>query len=144
MSAAPPAPKGLSQSIDGVRLPPSASPLPDRPATSATTAKTRSAPTWAMIRPFCSLALVSVPITHTQVIAKMSTTVRVRTRKVFSASPSSCRASNPNRTPVSASEPMTSTPVIEMAQPPIQPTQGPMARVTQENVVPQSWSARFR
>jgi hypothetical protein len=30
-----------------------------------------------------------------------------------------------------------------IAQPPSQPMYGPIARVTQENVVPQSWSARF-
>ena len=30
-----------------------------------------------------------------------------------------------------------------IAQPPIQPAHGPIARVTQENVVPQSGSARF-
>ena len=29
------------------------------------------------------------------------------------------------------------------AQPPSQPSHGPSARVTQENVVPASWSARF-
>ncbi len=34
-------------------------------------------------------------------------------------------------------------PVVQIAQPPIQPHHGPIARVTQENVVPQSWSARF-
>ena len=47
-------------------------------------------------------------------------------------------------TPTSASDPITSTPVIVIAQPPIQPSHGPMARVTQLNVVPQSWSTRFR
>ena len=45
---------------------------------------------------------------------------------------------------MSASEPVTSTPVIAMAQPPIHPSHGPIARVTQENVVPQSWSTRLR
>jgi hypothetical protein len=34
-------------------------------------------------------------------------------------------------------------PVVQMAQPPSQPGHGPSARVTHENVVPQSWSARF-
>jgi hypothetical protein len=32
---------------------------------------------------------------------------------------------------------------MTIAQPPIQPAHGPIARVTQENVVPQSGSARF-
>ena len=39
---------------------------------------------------------------------------------------------------------MTSTPVIAIAQPPSQPNHGPIARVTQENVVPQSWSTLLR
>ena len=39
---------------------------------------------------------------------------------------------------------MTSTPVMVIAQPPIQPNHGPIARVTQENVVPQSWSTLLR
>ena len=32
---------------------------------------------------------------------------------------------------------------MAMAQPPCQPNQGPIARVTQLKVVPQSWSTRF-
>ena len=36
------------------------------------------------------------------------------------------------------------TPVIMIAQPPIQPNHGPIARVTQLNVVPQSGSTRLR
>ena len=48
-----------------------------------------------------------------------------------------------NRTPTSASDPSTRTPVIVIAQPPIHPAHGPIARVTQENVVPQSGSARL-
>ena len=47
-------------------------------------------------------------------------------------------------TPTLASEPTISTPVIVIAQPPIQPSHGPIARVTQENVVPQSGSTRLR
>jgi hypothetical protein len=34
-------------------------------------------------------------------------------------------------------------PVVVTAQPPIQPAYGPIARVTHENVVPASGSARF-
>ena len=51
--------------------------------------------------------------------------------------------SNRNRAETSASEPMTRIPVVQIAQPPIQPAYGPSARVTQENVVPQSVSTRF-
>ena len=42
-----------------------------------------------------------------------------------------------------ASEPITSTPVMQTAQPEIQPLHGPSAFVTHVNVVPQSGSARF-
>ena len=38
---------------------------------------------------------------------------------------------------------MTRMPVVQTAQPPIHPNQGPSVRVTQENVVPASRSARF-
>ncbi len=85
-----------------------------------------------------------MPITQMAVITMITTTVSAITSAVFSASESSPNVSSPNRTAVSAREPTTSTPVIEIAQPPIQPNHGPMARVTQENVVPQSWSALFR
>ena len=33
--------------------------------------------------------------------------------------------------------------MVQIAQPPIQPTHGPIPRVTHENVVPQSVSTRF-
>ena len=46
-------------------------------------------------------------------------------------------------TPTLDSEPTMRIPVIAMAQPPIQPIHGPIARVTQENVVPQSGSTRL-
>ena len=38
---------------------------------------------------------------------------------------------------------MTMMSATMIAQPPIQPSDGPMPRVTHENVVPQSGSARF-
>jgi hypothetical protein len=85
-----------------------------------------------------------VPITHTAVITKITTTVRATISAVFSVRPSRPTVNSPNRTAVSANEPTTSTPVMAIAQPPIQPNHGPIARVTQENVVPQSWSALLR
>ncbi len=48
------------------------------------------------------------------------------------------------KTATSASEPITRMPVMQTAQPAIQPACGPIARVTQAKVVPQSWSARLR
>ncbi len=38
---------------------------------------------------------------------------------------------------------MTIRPVVQTAKPATQPTDGPMARVIQEKLVPQSGSARF-
>lgn len=86
----------------------------------------------------------SVPMTHRPVITTISSTVSSWRTKVFSAQLSSPTARSPKLTAMSASEPTTSTPVIAIAQPPSHPAHGPMARVTQENVVPQSWSALFR
>ena len=111
---------------------------------SATTANTSSDTTCRRrTSPFCRCAEVSVPITHTAVITKITTTVGA-TIAVFSVRPSRPTVSSPNRTAVSASEPTTSTPVIAIVQPPIRPNHGPSARVTHGNVVPQSWSAWFR
>ncbi len=110
----------------------------------ATTAKTPSATVWARIRPFCSRAESSVPRTQIQAISTMSATVSPITTGVDPVQLSSPTASSVNRTPTSAREPSTRTPVIVIAQPPIQPADGPIARVTQENVVPQSGSARLR
>ncbi len=62
---------------------------------------------------------------------------------MFSASPSRLSVRRVKMTPTLASEPTMRIPVIAMAQPPIQPNHGPIARVTQENVVPQSGSTRF-
>ena len=62
----------------------------------------------------------------------------------LSAAASAPTISSVKLTPTSASDPITSTPVIAIAQPPIQPSHGPIARVTQLNVVPQSRSTRLR
>ena len=142
MRVAPPAPNGLSHVIDGVS--PSSELVPATARPMATPANTSSDTTCRRISAFCRCAEVSVPITQTAVIAMIRTTVSPTTSAVFSVSESSPNVSSPNRTAVSASDPTTSTPVIEIAQPPIQPNHGPMARVTQENVVPQSWSALLR
>ena len=142
MRAAPPSANGLSQVIDGVSGSSGLSPVSARP--SATPANTSSDTTWARISTFWKRAETSVPITQSAVIARTTTTTSGITMALLDAASSSPNASRLNRTAVSASEPVTSTPVIAIAQPPIQPTQGPIARVTQENVVPQSWSALLR
>ncbi len=86
----------------------------------------------------------SVPMTQMAVMARITTTARVCRITGLAAQLSRPAASRPKLTATSASEPMTRTPVIVIAQPPSQPAQGPMARVTQENVVPQSWSTLLR
>lgn len=86
----------------------------------------------------------SVPMTQMAVITRITTTVRVWRTTWFVAMPSRPKASSPKWTATSASEPMTRTPVMVIAQPPSQLAQGPMARVTHEKVVPQSWSTLLR
>ncbi len=92
----------------------------------------------------CRCAESSVPMTQIAVMARITATVRPCRIQALAAQSSSPRASSPKLTATSASEPMTSTPVMAIAQPPSQPAQGPMARVTHEKVVPQSWSTLFR
>ncbi len=92
----------------------------------------------------CTLADTSVPITHTAVITRMSSTVSASRAKSFATQPSRPTASRAKVTATSASEPTTRTPVMVMAQPPSHPAHGPSARVTQEKVVPQSWSTLLR
>ncbi len=87
---------------------------------------------------------MSVPCTQIQVISRISRMASGIRIHALSAAPSAPTISRLKLTPTSASEPITSTPVIVIAQPPIQPIHGPMARVTQLNVVPQSWSTRLR
>lgn len=82
--------------------------------------------------------------THSAAIVTITSTVSACRISVFPAQPSRPTASRPNSTATSASEPTTRTPVMVIAQPPSQPVVGPSARVTQEKVVPQSGSARFR
>ena len=93
---------------------------------------------------FWNLAEASVPMTQRAVMAMITSTARTITTGVLPARSSSPKARRPNRTATSASDPTTSTPVIEIAHPPIHPNHGPIARVTHENVVPQSGSTPFR
>ena len=81
-----------------------------------------------------------MPITQTVVIAAISSTAPI-TIAAFEGSTSI--SSKKKRTATSASEPITRIPVMQTAQPAIQPVLGPIARVTHEKVVPQSWSALF-
>src|SRR6478672_2943433 len=86
----------------------------------------------------------SVPITQIAVITMISPTVSPLTTQSLAARSSRPNANRPYVTPTLASDPTTSTPVIPIAQPPSHPNHGPIALVTQENVVPQSESTRLR
>ena len=110
----------------------------------ATAAKTSSEATWPRISQFCSRADTSVPRTQIHVISRITTMASGIRTQALSARSSSPKTRSPKLTPTSAREPMISTPVMAMAQPPIQPNHGPSARVTQLKVVPQSWSTRLR
>ncbi len=112
--------------------------------TRATAAKTSSAATWAKMSAFWSLAEMSVPRTQIHVISKMSRIASGIRIQALSAAPSAPTISSEKLTPTSANDPITSTPVIVIAHPPIHPSHGPIARVTQLKVVPQSWSTRLR
>ena len=142
MRAAPPAPNGLSQENSGVVA--SRVLVPFSADVIATTANASSARTCAMISTSWKRADSSVPITQIAVITMISATVRALTAHSFSTRSSAPMASRKYVTPTLASDPTMSTPVMPMAQPPIQPNHGPMARVTHEKVVPQSESTRLR
>jgi len=62
----------------------------------------------------------------------------------LAASESKPKVKSPYLIAVSAKDPSTNTPAAAIVHPPKNPDLGPMARVTQENVVPQSGSRRFR
>jgi hypothetical protein len=109
----------------------------------ATTAKSKSAPTWAMIMTSWMRAESSVPMTQMAVITTMIITANTVIAAFELATDWRPKNRYVYRAATSARDPMTRIPVTQIAQPPIQPSHGPIARVTHENVVPQSWSARF-
>ncbi len=80
---------------------------------------------------------------HTAVITAMITTARTTTAGFDAAAESHPTSRYRYRAPTSARDPTTRIPVVVIAHPPIQPAYGPIALVTQENVVPASGSARF-
>jgi hypothetical protein len=68
--------------------------VPLSAATRATTAKTSSASTWAMISTSCRRADSSVPITQIAVISRISAMVRICTSHWFSTRSSRPKASS--------------------------------------------------
>jgi hypothetical protein len=76
-------------------------------------------------------------------MAAMNNTPRVVTAKVLSASSFKLNSRKLYLPAIWARLAITMMSATMIAQPPIQPAHGPIARVTQANVVPQSGSARF-
>ena len=111
--------------------------------TKATTANRSRIATWPRVRTRCRWAEISVPITQIAVITTMITTARTTLARSDLRRSLKSKRSKRNSAETSASEPMTRIPVVQIAQPPRKPAYGPIARVTQEKVVPQSVSTRF-
>ena len=85
----------------------------------------------------------SMPITQMAVMIAIQTTPTAVTAATLSAALSQPTSRNEYEPAICARFAMTMTSATMIAQPPSQPADGPMARVTHENVVPQSGSARF-
>src|SRR3954470_10325350 len=118
--------------------------LPAATLTSATTEKSTSVTISAPSRPTCVRADSSMPITQIAVMIAIQTTPTSVTASVESAALCQPTSRNEYRPAICARLAMTMTSQTTTAQPPIQPTDGPSARVAHENVVPQSGSARLR
>src|SRR6476646_7893324 len=110
--------------------------------TSATTENSASVRISAPSRPTCVRAESSMPITQIAVMTTIHTTPTAVTAAVESAALCHPTSRNEYSPAICARLAITITSATTIAQPPIQPSDGPIARVTHENVVPQSGSAR--
>src|SRR5579872_7414920 len=110
---------------------------------SATIANTMSTNSSAPSRNHCVLAEISMPTKQIQLITTIQITPITVTAHVLFAAPFAPTSRNEYLPAICDRLAITSTSAIRSAQPEIQPTQGPRARVTQMNVVPQSGSTRF-
>src|SRR3954454_14136256 len=111
--------------------------------TSATTANSASVTTSAESRKYCVRALSSMPIVVIAVMITIQTTPTAVIAAVDSAAEVQSSSRKLYRPAICARFAMTTMSATMIAQPPIHPSDGPMPRVTHENVVPQSGSARF-
>src|SRR4051794_1796718 len=111
--------------------------------TSATTANSRSAMNSAPSRYHCVRADSSIPIVLIAVMTTIHATPTAVTAAVEPAAESQCRSVNEYSPAICARFAMTTMSATTIAQPPNQPAHGPIAFVTQANVVPQSGSVRF-
>ena len=94
--------------------------------------------------PTCVRADSSMPITQIAVMIAIQTTPTAVTANVDAAADCQPTSRNEYRPAIWARLAITITSATMIAQPPSQPADGPIALVTQENVVPQSGSARLR
>ena len=99
--------------------------------------------TSAPSRPTCVFADSSMPIVVIAVMIAIQTMPTAVTATVESAALCQSTSRNEYSPAICARLAMTMMSATMIAQPPSQPSDGPIARVTHENVVPQSGSARF-
>ena len=132
---------GLSQL--GLKSTASGPASPVATLTSATIANSASVMISAPSSPTWVRAESSIPITQIVVMIAIHTTPTAVTATVLAAALSQPKSRNEYRPAICARFAMTMTSATMIAQPPIQPHHGPIAFVTQANVVPQSGSARF-
>jgi hypothetical protein len=111
--------------------------------TRATTAKMPSVISSALRRPTWVRAESSMPITQIAVMIAIHTTPTAVTAAVELAALSQSKSRKLYRPAIWARLAITMTSATMIAQPPIQPAHGPIALLTQVNVVPQSGLARF-
>src|SRR6476659_6803660 len=117
--------------------------VPAATLTSATTENATSVMSSALSNPTCVRAESSMPITQIAVMIAIQTTPTAVTAAVESAALCQPTSRNEYSPAICARFAITMTSATTIAQPPIQPSGGPIARVTHENVFPQSGSARF-
>src|ERR671916_281682 len=124
---------GSNQLHDGVIACAPAFPIATR--TSATTANTASITTSTASRTFCTLAEMSMPRTATQVIAAMKAIPTSSTQGLDESvpMPSASKSRNEYCALTCARLAITSRSATTIAQPDIQPQNGPKARVAHTN-----------
>ena len=97
-----------------------------------------------MSSPICVRALSSMPTTQIHVIPMMKTMPRNSVHHVLAARLSQPKSRNVYCAAINARLGMMMRSATMLLQPPIQPARGPIERVTQLKLVPQSGSARLR
>ncbi len=111
---------------------------------SATTTNSRSTTSSVISRPICVRALSSMPTTQIQVIPMMKAMPNANVAQFVCPAWFQPKRENVYCAAISARLGMMMRSAIMLLHPPSQPRRGPIARVTQVKLVPQSGSARLR